>query len=60
MNEEVMRAVKELYNLKLYEYRETGLKERPWKLLAMLLLSEKNKYEELRGTQGEFYNKYKK
>ena len=34
----------ELYKLKLYEYKKTGLRERPWKLLAMLLLSEKDKY----------------
>lgn len=50
----------ELYNLKLNEYQETGLRERPWKLLAMLLLSEKDKYEPLRNSQGEFYKKYKK
>lgn len=48
----------ELYNLKLNEYKTNGLRERPWKLLAMLLLSEKDKYEPLR-SQGEFYNKYK-
>ncbi len=49
----------ELYNLKLHEYKQTGLRERPWKLLAMLLLSEKEKYEALIGSQGEFYEKYK-
>ena len=49
----------ELYNLKLNEYKETGVRERPWKLLAMLLLSEKDKYEPLRNAQGEFYKKYK-
>ncbi len=49
----------ELYNLKLNEYKETGVRERPWKLLAMLLLSEKDKYEPLRNSQGEFYKKYK-
>lgn len=52
-------TLKELYNLKLYEYKEFGIKERPWKLLAMLLLSEKNKYEPLKNAQGEFYKKYK-
>lgn len=50
----------ELYNLKLNEYKESGLRERPWKLLAMLLLSEKDQYEPLRSSQGEFYKKYKK
>lgn len=50
----------ELYNLKLNEYKETGLRERPWKLLAMLLLSEKDKYEPLINSQEKFYKKYKK
>lgn len=49
----------ELYNLKLNEYKEYGLRERPWKLLAMLLLSNKKEYEPLRNSQGEFYKKYK-
>ncbi len=49
----------ELYKLKLYEYEKTGLREKPWKLLAMLLLSEKDKYEPLEKSQGEFYKKYK-
>ena len=49
----------ELYNFKLNEYKETGLRERPWKLLAMLLLSEKDKFEPLKSSQGEFYKKYK-
>lgn len=52
-------SLTELYNLKLNEYRETGVRERPWKLLAMLLLSEKDNYEPLRNSQGEFYKKYK-
>lgn len=49
----------ELYNLKLNEYKKTGVRERPWKLLAMLLLSEKDKFEPLRTSQGEFYKRYK-
>ena len=49
----------ELYNLKLNEYKKTGLREKPWKLLAMLLLSEKDKFEPLRETRGDFYKKYK-
>ena len=51
--------LKELYNLKLYEYKNYGLKERPYKLLAMLLLSEIDKYQPFRGSQGDFYRKYK-
>lgn len=49
----------ELYKLKLDEYKNTGLRERPWKLLAMLLLSEKDKFNPLENSQGEFYKKYK-
>lgn len=50
----------ELYNLKLYEYKETNIREKPWKLLAMLLLSEKDKYKSQKNSQKEFYEKYKK
>ena len=49
----------ELYNLKLDQFKRTGIKEKPWKLLAMLLLSKKNSFEALRNSQGEFYKKYK-
>ena len=51
----------ELYNLKLYEYKESGIRERPHKLLAMLLLSEKDKYElvDYSTPRGGFYEKYK-
>lgn len=49
----------ELYNLKLNEYKETGLRERPWKLLAMLLLSKKDEYKVIKGSLGDFYKKYK-
>ena len=49
----------ELYNLKLHEYKSYGVKERPHKLLAMLLLSEIANYQPLRNSQGEFYKKYK-
>jgi len=48
----------ELYNLKLNEYKETGLREKPWKLLAMLLLSHKTIFVEYRNL-GEFYKKNK-
>lgn len=53
-------TLRELYNLKLYEYRETGLRDKPEKLLAMLMLPEMNKYEALQVSEGEFYKKYQK
>jgi len=48
----------ELYNLKIDEYKKTGLREKPWKLLAMLLLSKKPIFIE-HGNLGEFYKKNK-
>ncbi len=48
----------DLYNLKLTEYHETGLREKPWKLLAMLLLNEKDHFEILNLDNDEFYQKY--
>ena len=53
-------TLKELYNLKLYEYKETGIREKPEKLLAMLILPEKDKYEALKVSEGRFYKKYQK
>lgn len=50
--------LKDLYNLKLMEYELQGLRERPDKLLAMLLLSERDKYEPLSVPEGIFYKKY--
>lgn len=50
----------ELYNKKLIEYKETGVREQPDKLLAMLLLPEKDNYEGLKTSEGKFYNYYKK
>lgn len=52
-------TLKELYQLKLYEYKNFGYKERPHKLLAMLLLDKLDKFEPLNKSQGEFYKKYK-
>lgn len=49
----------ELYNLKLHEYKTTSVRERPWKLLAILLLAEIDKYESFGISQGDFYEKYK-
>ena len=53
-------TLKELYQLKIYEYKNYGYKERPHKLLAMLLLDNLDKFEPLNKSQGEFYKKYKK
>lgn len=50
----------ELYNTKLKIYKETGIKDNPDKLLAMLLLPEKDKFKPLNACSGEFYQKYKK
>lgn len=49
----------ELYYQKLEQYRQTGLREKPEELLAMILLSEKDYYESLRVNNGKFYEKYK-
>jgi hypothetical protein len=51
--------LKELYDLKLMDYKLNGKKEKPDKLLAMLLLQEKDKYEPLMISEGEFYQHYK-
>ena len=51
--------LKELYNYKLNEFKITGFKEKPEKLLAMLLLSERDNYEPISGVMGEFYEYYK-
>jgi hypothetical protein len=48
----------ELYNLYLQKYQKTGLREKPDKLLAMLLLSEKDKYQGLTVGESAFYNTY--
>lgn len=50
----------DLYNLKLNEYKKTGVRERPWKLLAMLLLTRKDEFTTLNTSEGEFYKRYKK
>jgi hypothetical protein len=51
--------LKQLYNLKLRDYKLNGKKEKPDKLLAMLLLTEKDKYEPLMVSEGKFYQYYK-
>ena len=50
----------QLYKLKLYEYKETGLRERPEKLLAMLMLPEKDKYTVINLSLGDFYQMHQK
>lgn len=50
----------ELYELKLLKYNKTKERDNPSKLLAMLLLSEMDKYEPLDISQEKFYNTYKK
>lgn len=52
--------LEELYNYKLMEYKLTGFREDPDKLLAMLLLEQKDNYEALEVCEGIFYNAYKK
>lgn len=52
--------LEELYNYKLMEYKLTGFREEPYKLLAMLLLPQKDNYEPLLVDEGTFYNFYKK
>ena len=51
-------TLKELYNLKLKEYKETGVREEPDKLLAMLLLPIKEDFESLEVEEGSFYRYY--
>lgn len=48
-----------LYDLKLKNYKEKNIKESPDKLLAMLLLQEKDKYKPITGESGKFYEYYK-
>ena len=47
-----------LYYLKLSEYKETGLRDKPWKLLAMLLLYNNTSFKEEK-VLGDFYKKNK-
>lgn len=53
-------TLKELYNLRLHEYKETGFRDEPYRLLAMLLLSEKDKFKPVNNSEGVFYKTYKK
>lgn len=51
--------LEQLYNYKLMEYKLTGKRTRPDKLLAMLLLPQRDNYEPLKVEEGKFYNTYK-
>ena len=52
-------SLTELYRIKLLEYKKTGLRDKPHKLLALLLLPLKEDFEPLKICEGDFYNKYK-
>lgn len=54
------KPLQEIYDEYLRKYQETGVKPYPDKLLALLLLQEKDKYEPLKVCEGEFYKFYKK
>lgn len=51
--------LQERYDKFLKEHQETGLKTYPDKLLALLLLQEKDNYDPEDLVNGEFYEKYK-
>lgn len=53
-------TLNELYKEKLKDYKETGKREQPDKLLAMLLLPERDYYEPLMVAEGVFYQSYQK
>ena len=50
----------DLYEEKLMDYQTNGRKEQPAKLLAMLLLPERDSYEPLMVAEGVFYREYQK
>lgn len=54
------KSLQEIYDEYLLKHRETGVKPFPDKLLALLLLQEKDKYEPEGLVNGKFYQKYKK
>jgi len=51
--------VKELYDYKLKKYKENGIRENLDRLLLLLMLNEKDKYEPFTCCSGEFYERYK-
>lgn len=52
-------TLKELYNFRLNDYKLNGFRERPEKLLAMLLLSEKDIFNYVVVPEIKFYEYYK-
>lgn len=56
--EEEQIDLKTLYQNYLNEFKQTGIKPYPDRLLALLLLPEKDKYEPLKVSEGEFYRFY--
>ena len=54
-----MKDLNVLYHACLNNYIVTGKREHPSHLLAMLLLPEKDKFEPLRVSEGNFYEYYK-
>ena len=53
-------TLQEIYHNYLKEFKETGQRPYPDRLLALLLLPEKNNYKPLRVAEGKFYQIYKK
>lgn len=49
----------EFYNKELETYHDTGERNHPSNLLALLLLDKKDEFEPLKVNEGEFYNVYK-
>lgn len=54
------KTLQEIYDEYLEKHKKTGVKPYPDKLLALLLLQEKDKYNEEKLVNGKFYDKYKK
>ena len=54
------KTLQKIYNDYLTNYKRTGIKPYPDKLLALLILPEKDNYEPLMVEEGKFYEAYKK
>ena len=50
----------ELYNKELEDYYDTGERNHPSNLLALLLLNKKDEFEPLKVNEGEFYDTYRR
>lgn len=53
-------SLKNIYNGYVKKYQQSGVKPYPDRLLALLLLPEKDRYLPLRVTEGKFYQYYQK